>query len=271
MISPPIGNELQPAIDEHSPFIGPNLAVNQKLCADLTKHLTWAYWWIYLQIQEQFWNAWRQIDNAWRVRYSSQDLNFTALTLPQAKAATPIPQDGKSAKGQNTMPFQQIKAVTDLGEILSFEEGLPMRAEVPPGLLEDEMYQPTQQTADALNSIIRQNAEEVDFRDKHRKAFGMFAKYGCCYVHTPFILRREMPAPQPDNMSPQPRISIQTDFIALNNENVMIDPFLPADMDRQPCPFVKEIISSDELDAFRYDPAANPFGYVNVEMALKQQ
>lgn len=294
-IAAPQGNETTPAIDEAPPLIGPNLAGNQELCTALTKHLTWDYWWPYEQMQQKFWDAWRQIDNAWRVRFAAEDVNYSALTQQTAQTAQPLAQDGKSAKGQSTMPFQQIKAVTDLGEILSFEDGIPFRAEVPPGVLEDEFYQPTQQTADALNTIFHENAQEVQLRDNHRRAFGCFAKYGSCWVHAPFTMwREEVPMPPrqitgglPEiqaimaegkrvEMTPQgavifePRLRIRTEFRPLHIESVMIDPLLPADpIEQQPCPFVKEHINPNDLEAYRYDPQSCPFGFLNVEMAIK--
>lgn len=300
MIASATGNENVPAIDEHPPIIGKNLADNEVLCKAVTQFLTTEYWWPYELMQQRFWNANRRIDDAWRVRSSTIDLNTTAVTLPTQKATTPIPQDGQSAKGQSVMPFKQIKAVTDLGEILSFEDGLPMRAEVPEDVDEADFYQPTAQSAKALNSLIRQNCEKVGFRDKHRQAFGCFAKYGYNAVHCPFELRyvdythppvpvlnpmqaqqmvAEHPGMQPQ-LVPMPqgvgiafhemRQQITTAFNPLHYDDLMIDPFvklLPT-IESQPCPMVREFVTNADLNGNRYDSKANPFGYLNVDLAI---
>lgn len=301
MISPPTGNETQPPIDERPPLIGPNLANNPDLCKAVTQWLSEEYWWPYELMQQRFWNANRRIDNAWRVRSSTLDINTTAVTLPTQQSTTPLPQDGQSAKGQSVMPFKQIKAVTDLGEILSFEDGLPMRAEVPVDVDEDENYQPTAQSAKALNSLIVQNCEEVGFRDKHRQAFGCFAKYGYAAVHAPFRLSyydfTHPPVPVKDQheakalamehqgMEPElvpmangvgiafheQRQKIVTEFNPLHYDDIMIDPFvrmLPT-LDGQPCPMIREFVTNADLDANRYDAKTNPFGYLNVELAVE--
>lgn len=299
MISPPTGNETQQAIDEHPPFIAGNLAGNEKLCKDVTKYLSTEYWWPYELMQQRFWNANRRIDYAWRVRSATIDINTTAVTLPSQNATTPIPQDGQSAKGQSVMPFKQIKAVTDLGEILSFEDGLPMRAEVPEDVDEEEFYQPTAQSAKALNSLIRQNCEKVGFRDKHRQAFGCFAKYGYNAVHCPFDLRyvdyTHPPVPvtspqeaqqlafQHPGMQPEIvpmaqgagiafhelRQEITTNFNPLHYDDLMVDPFVRMfPIESQPCPMVREFITNADLDGNRYDAKTNPFGYLNVDLAV---
>jgi hypothetical protein len=300
MISPATGNEAQPAIDEQPPAIGPNLAANEKLCRDVTQYLSQEYWWPYELMQQRFWDANRRIDYAWRVRSAVIDTNPTAVTLPTQQTTTPLPQDGQSAKGQSVMPFKQIKAVTDLGEILSFEDGLPMRAEVPEDVDENQFYQPTEQSAKALNSLIRQNCEKVGFRDKHRQVFGCFAKYGYSAAHCPFELRYKdfahPPVPVRDQFEAQHlamehqgmqpelvrmpqgvgisfhemRQEIVTAFNPLHYDDLMIDPFvklLPT-IESQPCPMVREYVTNADLDANRYDAKTNPFGYLNVELAV---
>jgi len=299
MISPWTGNETSSAIDEHPPIIGPNLAGNEKLCKAVTQYLSQEYWWPYELMQQRFWNANRRIDYAWRVRSSVADINTTAVTQASQKATTPIPQDGQSAKGQSVMPFKQIKAVTDIGEILSFEDGLPMRAEVPEDVDEEFFYQPTAQSAKALNSIIRQNCEKVGFRDKHRQAFGCFAKYGYNAVHCPFELRYvdyvHPPVPvrsqmelaqllaQHQDMQPQiaqtpqgpgiafheTRQQLTTAFNPLHYDDIMIDPFVRMfPIESQPCPMVREFVTNADLDGNRYDAKSNPFGYLNVDLAI---
>jgi hypothetical protein len=301
VIAASVGNETVPAIDEQPPAIGPNLAGNQDLCKALTKHLTWTYWWPYELMQQRFWDACRKIDNAWRVRYAAQDLNFTDLNRQTVKQSAPLAQDGKSAIGQSVMAFKQIKAVTDLAEILSFADGLPMRAEVPEDMEEDVFYRPTAETAAALNAVFRINAERVNFRDNYRRAAGCFVKYGYGWVHAPFSLRRYeqpkllrvegptdpamlMQQAQIANptarveMTPQGpaviegRIDIQTEFQPLHVEDVYVDPFLPCSpAEHQPCPFVRTFASRETLRNHAYEPNANPFGFLNIETAIKEQ
>jgi hypothetical protein len=291
------GNEWMPAIDEAPPTIGENLAGNEELCKALTKYLTWTYWWPYEQLQQTTWNEDRQIDNAWRARFDARDLNFTALTRQTLAEAKPTPLDGKSAQGQSVAPFQQIQAVTNIFETLSFEDGLPMRATVPPDVEEDVYYRPTEESAKALNSIIAQNAEDVDFRNSYRRMAGSFAKYGRAWVHCPFSLERQEVAQKPiqitgglpqvqaliaaapdkrAEMTPEglvfyePRLHIRTEFNVLHVHDVYVDQFLPClNMERQPAPFVREFVTPMDIEANAYDAKTNPFGYLNARRAVE--
>lgn len=297
MISAATGNETVPAIDEHPPTIGPNLAGNQELCKAITRFLTWTYWWPYELMQQRFWDAARRIDNAWRVRYAASDLNITAVTQQTVKDATPLPQDGQAAKGQSTEPFRQINAITNLWEILTFDGEGPVRFQVPDDVEEDFYYRPTEQSAIALNAILRKNSKEVNIRDNGRRAFGCFAKYGYGWVHAPLDLRQtEVPrvvAPpgpvdpvalqkqfpnQELQMTPQgvvvleKRLKVTTQFHPLHFEDVYCDPFVSLDpIDRQPCPFVRTPVTAYDLLGYAYDPEKTPFGFLNIEMAIDVQ
>lgn len=294
MIAAAVGNETVPAIDEQPPAIGPNLATSPDLCAAVTKYIQTTFWYPYWLIQQTQWQACRMIDNAWRVRYAAQDLNLTEVTRQTVAQSTPWAQDGKAAKSQSPMFFQQIKSITDLGEILSFSDGLPMRAVKPDWIEEDLFYQPTQASADALNAVIKLNVKEVDFRDRYRRAFGCYAKYGYGFVHAPLILRRYVQpvplqvqgpmAPEdlqrafPDKeiqftpqgpMTMEPRLAVRTDFIPVHVEDCYCDPFLScSDMNQQPCPLIRTFASHETLRDNVYDPQGNPFGFLNTKLAI---
>lgn len=294
-IAAPTGDETTPDIDEQPPEIQPNLAGNLALCTALITFLTETYWWPYEQLQRTTWDEDRRIDDAWRARVQTIDLNKTAVTRQTKDEQKPLRQDGRSARGQSVTPFEQIQAVTNAIETLLFDDGIPVRAQVPDDVEEDYFYQPTKQSALALNSLIMQNAEQVDFRNQYRKAIGSFSKYGRTWVHCPFTMSIQevaQPAIQiqggmPEvmqlvqmhqgmrpEMTPQglvfhkPQLMVRTEFDVRHVHDVYCDPFISTlDMERQPCPFVREYVTPVEMQANAYDAATNPFGYLNTNLA----
>lgn len=299
--------EIRPAVDESPPVIGPNLAENQELAAAVTKHIIQDFWWGYEQQQMLFWPAWRRVDEAWRARVANYRQNPSVVSQKAQKSVEPAPEDGVSAKAQSVMPFKQMHAIADIGEQLSFEDGIPCRAVMPEDADEGDFYRPTEQSTKAVNSLLRQNADDIDFRTAYRKSFGgNFAKYGIAWVSCPFemkvqdvicsyplsavpeeaAMQLQMLAMQHPGAQPQILPNAQggqtviyqekqierfiTHFHHCSVSDVFIDPLLPCDpMDAQPCPFVREHVNDAALEQNAYDPVNNPFGYVNVEKAIK--
>ena len=299
--------ELTPSADEPAIVIGPNLAEEQDLCRDVVQYITDNYWYPYLMLQQQFWPAWREIDLAWRGRFDIGDALNTAVTNTSLKDNTVTGNTtGFAAKGQNVMFFRQVHAITDIGEQMSFEQGVPIRAEVPEEIDEDDFYRPTEQSVAAANSIFRQDAEEFSLRDNWRKSFGGYVKYGTSYslmdfsksiesISLRFIvsadpmqmqsqvqeLQMAYPASQvqleegPQGMVAVCRkeeVRLRTGFQHLRIDDVFIDPLIPCDpMDRQPCPIIREHVTAMDLEQNPYDPYSNQFGYLNTELAIDEQ
>ncbi len=291
--------------DELNIQFGPNMADNQELCKAVTKHLIWDYWYIYEILQQQFWPAWKRIDDAWRVRVSTTDLDVRVLTQKTKEQLIQTLQDGMSARGQSPALFKQVKAITDLGEQVSWQDGVPCRAEVPDNIFEHPLYQPDEQSAQAVNSILAEASETYNIRPEYRKSFGGFAKYGCGWGFNDFSKRYEDltlrykldPNPMVADLQIQaisqehkaPPSTVQmgmdgpeaifvvkrikemgTSFKHVDIDSVFIDPLLPVDdISCQPCPIMRQHINKAMLFECEYDPTNNPMGYVNLDKVDK--
>lgn len=288
--------EIRPATDEKRPDIGPNLAMDEKLCKAVTKLIVDEYWFAYRELQYPFWNTWRKIDNMWRARGSVQDLNLPHLTRQSVEASKPTEIDGKSAKGQSVKPFQQIHAITDIMEQISWEDGLPARAEAPEGTVEDDFYQPTDQSCRAANSLLNKNARKINLRDSYRRSAGCFGKYGLAWALTDFrmtyhkvelqfpisdeaqamsVLEKYPTATIVPGMAVAQELRVKdmlTDFYPLAVDDVFFDPLISCEpVENQPCPIVRRHTTVAAIRQNQYHPVNNPFGFVNVEFAIQNQ
>ncbi len=297
--------EVVPSADELNVQFGPNLAENQELCKAVVKHIVWDYWYIYEILQQQFWPVWKRIDDAWRVRVSNTDLDIRALTQKTKEQLIQTLQDGISAVGQSPALFKQIKAITDLGEQVSWQDGVPCRAEVPDNIFEHPLYQPDEQSAQAVNSILAETAETKNVRAEYRKSFGGFTKYGSGFGFMDFCKRYEditlryklssnpmemdmqiqaisaehkappqavqMGAEGPEAIFTVKKIKeMATSFKHIDIYSVFIDPLLPVDdMNFQPCPIMREHINKAMLFESPFDAENNPMGYVNLDKVDK--
>jgi len=288
--------EIRPATDESRVVIGPNLADNEELAAAVTQYVTQEFWYPQLYLAQPFWNTWRQIDNMWRARFAARDLVMPNLTKQSLQTVNPALLDGKSARGQSVKPFQQMHAITNIMEQISWEDGLPVRAEVPEDVIEGDFYRPTEQSCLAANTILRTTAEEIDLRSGYRRSAGSFGKYGLSWALTDFEMRYEnvvaqwmvedemqaqavlqqfpsaqMVAPGMMQMPERRVAEMKTHFIPLAVDDVLVDPLVPVNpVDRQPCPIVRQHITQAELLDHRYDEEANPFGWQNVDLAIQE-
>lgn len=301
MISALPDPELHPSADEPPIFIGPNLATDQVLCEVVMKYVTETYWYPYLLLQQPFWEPWRKIDRAWRGRFDIQDATPIAVSTTALKENLPWLGDGTSANGQSVMFFRQNHAITDIGEQMSFEQGIPIRAEVPEEVDEDDFYRPTEQSVIAANSIFRQDAEAYSLRDQWRKNFGGFVKYGTAWAMKDFqksigSVKIRFPVSTPEQVqqiqlehpdapvqleqsadgalavAERKEVRLHTIFRHLRIDDVFIDPLISCDpVDRQPCPIVREHVTAMDLEQYPYHPDDNPFGYLNIELAVDQE
>lgn len=292
--------EIRPAADEQRPVIGPNLAKDQALAKAVTQYVVTQFQYPQLLMQQPFWSTWRKIDNMWRAKVATQDLTVPNVTAKSLETLTPSATDGKSARAQSIKPFQQMHGIINIGEQISWEDGIPARAIVPEEVVEGDFYQPTQQSCVAVNSILRRTATDIDLRSSHRRGFGCFVKYGVSWAMTDFSMKYEQVelhypidadpnlaeaqmqaiAGQHQNVQFGPGLAVakewrvaemKTSFMPLAAEDVFIDPLIPCDpIERQPCPIIRQHITEAELEGHRYDAQTNPFGFVNIELAVSE-
>lgn len=215
--------------------------------------------------------------------------------------------NANQAKVSPAAAHKQIDAITNLGESLSFESGqIPVQAKVPKTTYENPLYNPNQQSADAANAELQRQAAEVDLKRNHRIGFGNFVKYGHAFAMMDFrkefetIECRHVLSPDMNAANPQlamlrekygtaeakieqdaygrniavflqtvPKV-LHTQFMPLDVSAVFVDELIPCrPMERQPCPIVRTHINRWELADNPYHPEGNPFGWLNIETALK--
>lgn len=299
--------EIRPAVDEQPPVIGPNLAEDVNLAGEVTKYVVSEYWYPQELLLQPFWSAWKRIDQAWRARVLVQDSNVSSVNHKTIETLNPSEVDGRSMKGQSVMTFKQMHAITDIAEQLSWQDGAPFRVQVPEDVVEDDFYRPSDEAARAANSLLRQNADEIDMRTSYRKNIGAgFIKYGFSWAMCDFEKREEdvMVRYALDMQNPaiaeqqfamvaqrypgsSPRIvsgpdgvtyavvmerkveKFTTHFRHLPVEAVFFDPLVSCTpVECQPCPMVREHVTNAEIEGNPYRPETNPFGYVNIRAAI---
>lgn len=221
---------------------------------------------------------------------------------------TPDKNDATRAKVSPAAAHKQIDAITNLGVALSFEGGeLPVKAKKPKTVYEHPLYNPTQQAVDSANTELEREAREIDLQRNYRVSFGTAVKYGHCFALVDFVRKIETVKMQyvlPPMIDAGLQLLIQlrfkhggpesdigqdfmgrtivtfdvkvpavqhTRFIPLDCSAVFIDEMIPcAPMERQPCPIVRMHINRWELESNPYDPQDNPFGWQNVDHAMKE-
>jgi hypothetical protein len=189
--------EIIPALDENGPQFEPNLASDPDFCRLVLDHCWRKHLYPEVLQQERLWSMWRRIDDAWRVKGASYDLDISAtdpitvVTNPDAKGRGGItdPKDGYSSRVYPATLHQQIVAKTNTHMAIAWGDGLPVKAEIPEDLPVHPLYNPTQQQADAANELLRDCAWEIGLKKKDRIGRGCFAKYGHVIASTDFVYK----------------------------------------------------------------------------------
>lgn len=298
--------EIVPALDETRPQIGPNLAGDLDFGRDTWDYIYREY--LYPQIiqQQPLLPVWKRIDDAWRVKGDSSDLDISLSdpirisTDPARKGKGGItdPNDGYSSRVYPPTMHKQITALTDLMLSIAWDQGLPVRVEKDPTEFEHPLYNPVAQSVAAQNELLDRCAREIELERFDRISRGCYAKYGFTMVHTDFEYELS-DEPQSFLIPPDPNLANQMAidlsqrfggpptvqgnvatwvqrtvktmrqrFQPLRHDDVYIDITLPADMNRQLCPTVRSRVTRADLFGRDYDPDKNPFGYLNTQMAL---
>lgn len=304
-LPPYLTPEVTPSRDEQQPTIGPNLAGNPKLCADVTKFIVTEYFLGYLQLQQKFWPVWRQLDEAWRASMQAIDLDLMDPSLDKKNfniGAKPNDRDGFTLKVSPTDLHKQWDALLKVGMQISWQEGLPVGA-VKPNYVFETLYNPVQQTVDAANEILHDTAQEANLPVEYRKNLHSFLKYGHAWggvdlkrtyedVDVVYRLGTDMTQVQaglqmlaqrhgrpPQIGQDQQGVSATfkerrikefvTKFEHLDCDAVFTDLTMSCeDMDTHPCPMVRRHLAEHQLEQNVYDEQTNPFGFLNVQKAV---
>lgn len=299
--------EVSPSRDEQQPVIGPNIATDQKTCEALTRYLVNDFWYPYLVQQQRFWPVWDQMDRAWRANLEAIDLDLMSPTLDKKNfniANSPNAKDGFTLKISPTDFHKQLDALLKVGMQISWEEGMPVMA-VKPDYVFETLYNPTQQTVDAINEILNETAHESDLRTEYKINFHSFLTFGAAWgmtdlkrtfedVQVRYTLGYDMMQVQAglqvlsqkyEGQPPQLAHSPQgvtatfterrvkefvTSFKHLDIDAVFTDLSISCrDMEIHPCPFIRQHLAEHQLEKNAYDPQTNPFGWVNIPQALE--
>lgn len=304
--SPFLTPEVRSSRDEQQPAIGPNLAGDANLCEKLTRHLVSDYWYPYLQMQMKFWPVWDQMDRAWRANLEAIDLDLMNPALDKKNfniASSPNVKDGFTLKISPTDFHRQLDSLLKVCMNISWEEGMPVSA-VKPEYVFETLYNPTQQTVDAVNEILLDTAHESDLYTEYKINLASFLKYGHAWGMTDlkrtfedvqvryslgsdmtqvqagiqFYSQRYQQRPQFDRdqngivaIFNERRVKeFVTGFKHLDVDAVFTDLTISCrDMEIHPCPFVRQHLAEHQLEKNAYDPATNPFGWVNIPQALE--
>lgn len=299
--------EVIPAMDESPLEFGPNLATDQALCTSILKHLVDDFFNIYEQQQRAFWGVWRKIDDMFRCKVNATDLQWPLLNAKVLRQSTTANLDGISAMAQSPAAYKQIKSLTDIIMQMSWQEGAPGKYQVPECVYEHPLYNPTQQGVDAMNELLQETIAECDVQHNYRVNIGQYVRYGHAWVLPDFereleVVRdryhlnpqlaqsqvgqltaqyqnQEPEITPPTPFSPMLTVTFKrtvikkmvTHFKHLNVRDVFIDQLIRCDkIEDQPCPMVRRHMTDYALDN-PYHPTGNIYGWVNIDMARKDQ
>lgn len=297
-------------MDEPAIVFGENMAGDEELCKAVIKHAVEDYFYTYENQQRALWPTWRKIDDMWMARINPEDLQWALLNAKVLRQGKQSIVDGISAQAQSPSAFKQMKALTDIIVQMSWQEGAPGQYQKPKCVYEHPLYNPTQQSIDALNELLQETLEDGEIQNEYRKNIGQYVKYGHAWVLSDFERELEVVleqfklnpmmaqgqiaqlsqqyGAQPADIQPptpfNPYVTVtfrklvikkmQTHYRHLNVRDVFIDQLLPCDnlhMHLQPCPMVRRHITNFALEDNIYHEVANPFGWLNTKKAAVDQ
>lgn len=302
--------EVVPAMDETPMMFGENLASDQELCTEVLKKICEDYWYTYENQQRAMWSTWRKIDDMFRSRINATDLQWPILNAKMLRQGKQTIVDGISAMAQSPAAFKQMKALIDIIVQMSWQEGSPGKYQKPECVYEHPLYNPTQQSIDALNELHQEALEDCNVQHEYRVNIGQYVKYGHAWVLADFERELEVIREQyrlqpqlaqaqiqqlmmqyggkpvdlqaPTQFNPFVTVTFNrtvikkmvTHYRHLNVRDVFFDQLLPCDTNHihlQPCPMVRRHMTSYGLEDNLYHPEANPFGWVNTKKAAVDQ
>jgi len=160
--------EVTPTADEHRPEFGENLAEgNDELCKQVMKYLVDQFWLPYYNQQMRLWPVWRKIDDMWRNKVNSWDLDWPLLNKKVERQGKDSKVDCISAMAQSPAAFKQMKALTDIIVQMSWQDGAPGKFMKPECVYEHPLYNPTQQSVDAMNELMQEQIEVQDIEETY--------------------------------------------------------------------------------------------------------
>lgn len=255
-------------------------------------------------------DAWRVRGKAIDMDMTQTDPAVMAKTVDAKAAGVVDRHDGVSARVYPAAFHRQVRNKTDMHMSIAWADGPPVRARKPKNSFENPLYNPEQQQVMATQSALEQCISQVQMKRRDRLVRGSWSKYGHAWVMSDFKYRfiekpETIPLP-PDPMAAiqfvqlmsaqmggqQPQFgqdqfgrqtatwtrlivdpdSMVTDFQPIRHDAVFVDQTLSAeDMDRQPCPWLRSHVTRFDLWGNDYEPMKNPFGWLNVRMALDER
>jgi len=271
----PIGELSTPSADEAQAVIGENLAVDEDLCKAVLQHIFREYYYPFLLNQQRLHAIWYAIDRAWRCMTPSATLDYD-LFAEKSEAWMKYVKDGKGNAGSaNITPsdfYQQVNTLSAMAFEMSWRDGFPAKYTKPETMIEHPLYNPTQQSVEAANELLKQNANRADLKTLYRKLYPDYLRFSHAWAMFDYDRRLEMvPDPATGEMSPIPK-TFYTTAAKLNIDQVYVDYLSPIqDMSKQECPTVRRMVTKLDLFANEYDPQLNPFGWLNIDLAIDKE
>lgn len=271
----PIADQSTPSADEIRPEIGPNLASDPELCKDVLQYIFREYYYPALLNQQRLQPVWTTIDRAWRCLTPASSLDYDPLN-DRSENWLKYVKNGKGNNGAAAVTpsdfFQQTKVLGAMAYSLSWQNGIPCRFKKPSTLVEHPYYNPTQKSVDIANERLEQEAELADLAMCYRKSYADYLRFSHAWCLWDYDRRFEQVMdPSSGGMALVPK-TFYTTAQKLNIDQVYIDYLSPVnDMTMQDCPVIRRMISKTKLFDNDYEPNTNPFGWMNVDLAVSKQ
>lgn len=252
----------------------PNLA--DKLTPDNAKKmlmfLSSNYIWPQIQERMPFEQMWDKLLDMARINMPNDQL-FSNTAQDASKAKQSADQSNRDkARVADSVVHDSIQRLTDITYFIAFKENLPAQYAIPSYLTHPfttPEYSPLADRVKAGNCILEWNSGMHDLRRNSLLAYRHHFTYGVSFVMSDFKFQVKMINRQSSNgtLSAQPELtSIGTTFEPISLRKLWLNWRLPVyDMESQPCPFFFDECPRFALLQNKYDPALNPFGYVNLD------
>jgi hypothetical protein len=209
---------------------------------------------------------WRVLYDAYRMRLKIKDIKlnqddqgFTQKLVERARRS-----GGQDLNLTDTLVFDTVDRMANLTHFISWKDDVPvqfnpLRSKVTP--LEDQFYSPEDAKYKSANALLEHFVSKENLYRKTRLASKDYYLYGVCFCLSNFNYVLQ---PNAANQITLKDLSITFDPISIRK--VWINFMLPlSQMGKQPCPFWYEYSSHFAILQNQYDPALNPFGYLNLD------
>lgn len=171
----------------------------------------------------------------------------------------------------DTIIFDTVDRLKNLNYFISWKDR-PVQYNRPRNVytsMEDEFYSPTTRKIRSANAILDWNNEVQQVRQKHLKLAQHHYLYGVSFVFSDWCFEIEADQSSRDFLLVT---NIGTSFEPVSIRRLWLNPMLPIDqMDKQICPFFFDLQTRGTVMGNVYDPALNPFGFLNLDKLTSPQ